>query len=60
MDQLCVGAYVVGMGFGIAKKSYHTTISTALAAAVNTGLSFLLTPDGALRAQRLRPCSAIS
>lgn len=47
---LCYGSiawgavYVVGMGYGITKKSYHTTISTVLAAVANTGLNFLLIP----------------
>ena len=34
--------YIVGIGYGIAKKSYHTTISTLLAALVTIGLNFLL------------------
>lgn len=47
---LCYGSiawgasYIVGIGYGIAKKSYHATISTLLAAVVNTGLNFLLIP----------------
>lgn len=36
--------YIVGIGYGIAKKSYHTTIATVLAALVNTRLNFLLIP----------------
>lgn len=47
---LCYGSiawgavYIIGMGYGIAKKSYHTTISTVLAAIANIGLNFLLIP----------------
>jgi O-antigen/teichoic acid export membrane protein len=47
---LCYGSiawgavYIVGIGSGIARKSYHTTIATVLAALVNTGLNFLLIP----------------
>jgi O-antigen/teichoic acid export membrane protein len=36
--------YIVGIGAGIAKKSYHTTISTVIAASINIGLNFLLIP----------------
>ena len=38
------GVIIVGIGYGIAKKSYHTTIATILAALVNIGLNFLLIP----------------
>jgi len=38
------GFYIVGMGYGIAQKNYHTMILTILAAAVNTGLNLLLIP----------------
>jgi O-antigen/teichoic acid export membrane protein len=47
---LCFGSvawgatYIVGMGTGIVKKSYHVTVSTILAAIVNTGLNFILIP----------------
>jgi O-antigen/teichoic acid export membrane protein len=36
--------YIVGMGYGIAKKSYHTTVATVLAAVGNVALNFLLIP----------------
>jgi O-antigen/teichoic acid export membrane protein len=36
--------YIVGIGTGIAKKSYHTTIGTVMAAAVNISLNFILIP----------------
>lgn len=38
------GFYIVGMGYGIAQKNYHTMLLTILAAAVNTGLNLLLIP----------------
>lgn len=47
---LCYGSiawgavYIFCIGYGIAKKSYHTTIATVLAAIVNIGLNFLLIP----------------
>jgi O-antigen/teichoic acid export membrane protein len=47
---LCYGViawgafYIVGMGYGIARKNYHTLILTILAAILNTGLNFLLIP----------------
>jgi len=34
--------YIVGIGYGIAKKSYHTAISTLLAALVTISLNILL------------------
>lgn len=37
--------YIVGMGYGIAKKSYHTTLATVFAAAGNTALNFALIPS---------------
>jgi O-antigen/teichoic acid export membrane protein len=37
-------ARIVGIGGGIVKKSYHTTVATALAALVNIGLNLLLIP----------------
>lgn len=37
-------AYIVGMGTGIAKKSYHTTISVVLSAVLNTALNFYAIP----------------
>jgi O-antigen/teichoic acid export membrane protein len=36
--------YIVGMGYNIAKKSYHTTISTVLGAGLTFGLNFALIP----------------
>lgn len=36
--------YIVGMGTGIAKKSYHTTISVVLSAILNTALNFYTIP----------------
>jgi O-antigen/teichoic acid export membrane protein len=47
---LCAGIvawgafYIVGMGYGIARKNYHTMILTLLAATVSAGLNFLLIP----------------
>jgi O-antigen/teichoic acid export membrane protein len=47
---LCYGAiawgglYIVGMGYGIAKQSYHLTIATVLAAGLTLGFNFLLIP----------------
>lgn len=36
--------YIVGMGYNIAKKSYHTTASTIIGAGLAFGLHFLLIP----------------
>jgi len=36
--------YIVSIGYGIAKKSVHTTIATILGAVINTGCNFLLIP----------------
>jgi len=47
---LCYGViawgafYIVGMGYGIARKNYHTLLLTILAAILNIGLNFLLIP----------------
>ena len=35
---------IVGIGYGIAKRSYHTTIAVIIGAAVNIGLNILLIP----------------
>jgi len=37
-------AVIVGIGYGIAKRSYHTTIATIGGAIVNIGLNFILIP----------------
>lgn len=39
-----IGAYIVGMGYGIAKKSYHGSIAVLVGAVVTTALNFLLIP----------------
>lgn len=40
--------YIVGMGTGIAKKTYHTTIAVVLAAIANTVLNFLMIPTAGI------------
>ena len=35
---------IVGIGYSLAKKSYHVTLATLLGAGVNTGLNLLLIP----------------
>jgi O-antigen/teichoic acid export membrane protein len=35
---------IVAIGYGIAKKSYHTTIAVIMGAVVNIGLNFILIP----------------
>lgn len=42
-------ADIVGIGFSIAKKSYHITVSTVLGAAVNIGVNAWLIPIWGLR-----------
>ncbi len=37
-------AYIVGMGTGIARRTYHSTVAASLGAAVNIALNFLVIP----------------